>query len=221
MRENLPVQRAQTSPNQKKIILTPNNINPFKLYIMKNLIENYQDAAVYCGTYAKYNDGSIAGEWMKFSDYSNSEEFFTACAELHKDEEDPEYMFQDSEYLPDFLYSESLSETDVDKIYEYLEVAEKLEDADWLGLWNQYCDEMNNGDQVYAFDEEFFEIFFNGTKNAMDAVQKTVFGDVVWSHEYITFDGYANFKTYADADDAIEYSELIPHILENSHAYSL
>lgn len=50
---------------------------------------------IYVGTYAKYNNGSIAGEWLMLSDYANKDEFLAACEELHSDENDPEFMFQD------------------------------------------------------------------------------------------------------------------------------
>jgi antirestriction protein len=61
---------------------------------------------IYVGTYAKYNDGSLFGKWMDLSDYDDLEEFYKACLKLHQDEEDPELMFQDWEYIPDFLISE-------------------------------------------------------------------------------------------------------------------
>jgi antirestriction protein len=63
--------------------------------------------AVYVGTYAKYNDGSIQGEWLDLEDYSDADEFFQACKELHSDEADPEFMFQDWEGIPDGMISES------------------------------------------------------------------------------------------------------------------
>ncbi|MEQ3054471.1 antirestriction protein ArdA, partial [Bacteroides finegoldii] len=46
------------------------------------------EAKVYVGTYAKYNNGSLSGAWLDLSDYSDKEEFYEACRELHKDEED-------------------------------------------------------------------------------------------------------------------------------------
>ena len=55
------------------------------------------EAKVYVGTYGKYNNGSLSGAWLDLSDYSDKEEFYEACRELHKDEEDAEYMFQDWE----------------------------------------------------------------------------------------------------------------------------
>ena len=62
---------------------------------------------IYVGTYAKYNDGSIFGKWFDLSDYSSKEDFLADCAELHKDEADPEFMFQDWEDIPDTFISES------------------------------------------------------------------------------------------------------------------
>lgn len=63
-------------------------------------------AQIYVGTYAKYNEGSIEGAWVDIEGMSE-EEFYEACKELHSDEEDPEYMFQDFEGFPREYYGES------------------------------------------------------------------------------------------------------------------
>lgn len=60
-------------------------------------------ARVYVGTYGKYNAGSIAGKWVDLSDFKNYDQFVKACAEVHKDERDPEFMIQDYEGMPDGL----------------------------------------------------------------------------------------------------------------------
>ena len=65
------------------------------------------EARVYVGTYGKYNNGSLFGAWLDLSDYADKEEFYEACRELHKDEEDAEFMFQDYENIPENLISES------------------------------------------------------------------------------------------------------------------
>ena len=62
--------------------------------------------AVYVGTFAKYNSGSIKGAWIKLEGH-DAETFREACLELHKDEADPELMFQDFEGFPRAFYSES------------------------------------------------------------------------------------------------------------------
>jgi antirestriction protein len=73
---------------------------------------------IYVGTYAKYNAGSIAGAWLDLDDYAGAAEFYTACAALHNDEADPEYMFQDYEGFPRSFYSES---GDINELYEYID----------------------------------------------------------------------------------------------------
>jgi antirestriction protein len=69
--------------------------------------------AIYVGTYAKYNNGSIKGEWMILEGYTDKEDFLAACATLHCDEEDPEFMFQDFEGIPRHLVSESDISSDI------------------------------------------------------------------------------------------------------------
>lgn len=65
---------------------------------------------VYVGTYHKYNCGNLDGQWFNLDDYAGKEDFLRACHELHKDENDPEIMFQDFEEESDWeheFYSES------------------------------------------------------------------------------------------------------------------
>ena len=62
---------------------------------------------VFVGTYRKYNNGSISGDWLDLEDYSDRDEFYLACAELHSEEEDPELMFQDWEDIPGKFIGES------------------------------------------------------------------------------------------------------------------
>jgi antirestriction protein len=78
-------------------------------------------AKLYVGTYAKYNSGSIAGAWLDLEDYRDKEAFFEACKELHKDEADPELMFQDFEGFPKSYYSESSVS---DELFAYLKLSE-------------------------------------------------------------------------------------------------
>lgn len=70
-------------------------------------------ARVYVGTYAKYNSGSLNGKWLTLSDYKDRSEFYAACRELHKDETDPEFMFQDWEGVPSWMIGESHIDAEV------------------------------------------------------------------------------------------------------------
>ena len=63
-------------------------------------------AAVYVGTYAKYNNGSTLGEWVQLANFADKNDFLDYCRELHSDEDEPEFMFQDWESIPDGLVSE-------------------------------------------------------------------------------------------------------------------
>ncbi len=62
--------------------------------------------SIYVGTYAKYNNGSLFGEWVDVTQFSNVDEFYDYCKVLHKDEADPEFMFQDYEGFPEGYVSE-------------------------------------------------------------------------------------------------------------------
>ena len=68
---------------------------------------------IYVGTYAKYNNGSIKGDWLDLEYYGSRDDFYQACAVLHKDEHDPELMFQDWEDIPDKFISESHLDEDI------------------------------------------------------------------------------------------------------------
>jgi antirestriction protein len=79
--------------------------------------------ALYVGTYAKYNAGSLAGQWLQLEDYSSREEFLEACEALHADESSPEIMFQDFEGFPRAWYSESSAPPAI--LWDWLEMDEE------------------------------------------------------------------------------------------------
>jgi antirestriction protein len=71
---------------------------------------------IFVGTYAKYENGSKYGQWLDLTDYSNINEFYKGCKELHSDEDEPEFMFHIWENVPEQFISEShLSE----KYFDY------------------------------------------------------------------------------------------------------
>ena len=86
--------------------------------------------SVYCGTYGKYNNGSLFGLWLDITKFNDYDEFIDVCRQLHADEEDPELMFQDYECFPRELYSESCMDEDTfDKIIEYGELSKDEKEA--------------------------------------------------------------------------------------------
>lgn len=94
------------------------------------------DAAVYCGTYKKYNEGSLNGGWLHLGRYQNGAAFLEACKKLHADESDPEFMYQDSEYLPDEFYSESCIYPEV---FEVIQAIKQM-NSDKQAAFADFCE---------------------------------------------------------------------------------
>lgn len=122
--------------------------------------------ALYCGTYGKYNDGSIQGKWMYLDDYEDADAFLAACYELHDDEYDPELMFQDFENFPECLYDEAMGQKGAERLYEWLQaddreaIAEYLDEVDGLAnpssamdnyLGQLDTDGFRNEDEAYGY----------------------------------------------------------------------
>lgn len=111
--------------------------------------------AVYCGTYGKYNNGSIEGMWIDLTTFIDYDEFIEFCCDLHADEEDPELMFQDYENFPRELYSESCFDEDTfDKIIEYANHSDRDAVDAFLSCYG--IDQLDKFDEVYQgkFDSE-------------------------------------------------------------------
>lgn len=81
---------------------------------------------LYVGTYAKYNNGDLSGAWLDLDRFANAEEFEAACKRIHRDERDPELMFQDVETDPGCDWQEGLySESSIPRDYWTLKAEEK------------------------------------------------------------------------------------------------
>jgi antirestriction protein len=96
---------------------------------MTNVQNCLQNCAIYCGTYAKYNNSSIYGKWFNLSEYGSYDELLEAMHELHEDEQDPEFMFQDYENCELFEKLGLISECHLSpKIYD---IAEQINDSEY------------------------------------------------------------------------------------------
>lgn len=104
-------------------------------------------ARLYVGTYAKYNSGSIAGKWLDLEDYADVDDFLQACADLHSDEHDPEFMFQDFEGFPKAFYSECSVNP---KIFEWLALDE--DDQKKVAAYMEYVGSHYDFDIAHAVD---------------------------------------------------------------------
>ena len=116
------------------------------------------EARVYVGTYGKYNNGSLFGAWLDLSDYSDKEEFYEACRELHKDEEDAEYMFQDWENVPECLIGESWISENFFTLRDAVEDLGDTEQEAFFVWCNYKCHDLSEEDAddlIRAFQDEY------------------------------------------------------------------
>lgn len=150
---------------------------------------------LYCGTYGKYNNGSIKGKWMDMTEYETAEDFFKACAELHSDEDDPEFMFQDFECFPENLYSESMSTKDVEPILAYAKL-----DAEQRELVADFTEATGSGIDSYDIEQIEGALVFTADPDSWDSIEEQ------YGYEYADscmdipehVRPYFNFKSYGE-----------------------
>ena len=141
---------------------------------------------VYVGTYRKYNEGSIAGEWLELEDYDSRADFYEACRELHSDEADPELMFQDWEEIPEKYITESSIDEDL---------------WDWLKLPEH--------------EREIASIYFDDVdqsaepKQAIEAYEGEYDSDEDWAREFWESTGMAD-EIPKFAQNYIDYKSFAP-----------
>lgn len=101
--------------------------------------ETHKDTiSVYCGTFGKYAAGSLAGEWVDLSQFAHMDEFMEYIRNLHKDEADPEFMFQD---IDNETLLPSRGEPDLYDIARFIDFLQLDEvDRDILAGWVEVND---------------------------------------------------------------------------------
>lgn len=100
-----------------------------------------------------------------------------------------------------------------DKIKQALK---NLSPEDKIELHNLRSSEEKRGeDNIYPNDEDFFNTFYSN--DVFGAVQRAVYGDYNPHHDYVTFDGYANLKSFEtfDLDKYISDDEIAEFLNEN------
>lgn len=154
------------------------------------------EVKIYVGTYAKYNNGSIFGEWLTLSDYSDLSEFYDACRELHKDEEDPEFMFQDYE-TPD-IFKNAISESGINQ--DIFKLAEALEgkDIDMISAYVSLMGEKLTPELIEQAEERFHGQFDSYTDLAEDYAEQTgMLSEVPESiQRYFDFEAFGRDLSY-------------------------
>jgi len=163
---------------------------------------------IYVGTYEKYNNGSIAGAWVDFENMTKSE-FYEAIKELHKDEEDPEFMFQD--YEVPAAFDKLVSEHGIDD--EFFDVRDwyNEQDENTQQAFDSFVNVGNDPDPErfedayvgqYDSEAEFAEQQaeeMGDLDNVPDYIKNGIDWEIVWNSglrfDYDFEDGYV-FKNY-------------------------
>ena len=137
---------------------------------------------IYVGTYAKYNAGSLKGQWLDLEDYNTYDDFMTACRELHADEDDPEIMFQDFENIPREFGGECYIKPE---FWDYMncDIDDSVKEA-YMYLFDEWNEERCNDTYIGEFD--------NRTRMAKYLVDELgMLGEIPESLQYyIDYDAY-------------------------------
>lgn len=152
-------------------------------------------ARIYCGTYAKYNDGSLDGKWFDLEDYADKDDFMEACQTFHdrnnpQDEDgvpiqaEHEFMFQDQEGIPSGFIGESWIDAE---FWDYMNhEADEGAKAAYMACFNEW-----DGDK---FNERYRGEFDSWEAMAEEFAEETGMLDEIPENlrYYFDFERYAN-----------------------------
>jgi len=112
---------------------------------------------IFCGTYGKYSSGSLNGTWIDLEECPSKDAFLEKCREYHKDEADPEFMFNAHEGVPSQFMGESWID---EKFWDYLnsDIDDDVKKA-YMELFNEWNEDWcNDGYQgKFRSDEDYAE----------------------------------------------------------------
>jgi len=105
---------------------------------MTTQIIEQKELRVYVGTFGKYNKGSLYGKWLNIKDYKTVDDFYKACEQLHSNEYDSEFMFQDWEYIPnkfigggwidpklfELIHHPDMEHIDINTLFDFLDCSD-------------------------------------------------------------------------------------------------
>lgn len=178
------------------------------------------NAALYVGTYKKYNEGSIFGKWLTLSDYENKEEFLKACRELHKDEKDPEFMFQDWENIPERLCGECWISS---KYWDLLHACEDMDEeeteifCEWLDYKGYSLEDYEAADLVERFKDSHCGDFCDDS--GWEPLKNYAYDNAAeWLG--ISYDEWERISSYIDYDGIARNMDIEGYFEINGHIFS-
>lgn len=151
---------------------------------------------VFVSNLAKYNDGELTGQWTTLP-----------VEDVNKDILEPIDAVGKEWFISDYEAPFKIGE--YDNLYALNELAEALEDYDTIeDVYNALDDREATGcEDVYDFDDEFFDTMFLSKQEVARAV---FFGDIHnWLDPYIFLNRCGNCESMTEYD----YQEML-----NNHA---
>jgi len=157
---------------------------------------------VYCGTYGKYNSGSLKGEWIDLLDFGCKEDFYEYCEDLHSDERDPELMFQDWECEVRHLISESWV---IPKIWEIGELDEYKQKQLYIYM------EATGADLEEALDryEDMFYFHRDNTRETMEQLHPQIQEIMDMNLDFVTISPqrFQDMHTRVEIDNEVYFCD--------------
>lgn len=136
---------------------------------MTKLTNCLDTASIYCGTYAKHNNGSLYGKWLNLADYSDYEDLLKAMRELHGDEDDPEFMLQDHENCELFEKLGLIGENFLSP--EIYEIAEQINESEYyIEVYEACLDNLGKVD-FQSLDEYINNFYYGEFSSDEDFIQ--------------------------------------------------
>lgn len=150
--------------------------------------------ALYVGTYGKYNDGDISGQWVDVASFDDYDDFIDYCLRLHADERDPELIYQDFQYFPRQLYSESgFGEEEFDAIKAYSELDDDERDAfdAYISIFDNYDVEEFHEKYIGQFSsDQDLAYYLIDTYGGLDELPRETL------ENYFDYDGYGRDASF-------------------------
>lgn len=156
-----------------------------------------ENLRIYVGTYKKYNEGSLYGAWLDLEDYSDFDELMDAMRTLHKDEESPEFMFQDYECSEVFTDLGMISESYIsDEIYDVIAAIENSAYNEEIIEAYTYCTNIHGRD-IDDLISEIEDCYLGEYESDIDFAQERLEEDIPDNFpSYISIDWESTARTF-------------------------
>ncbi len=92
------------------------------------------------------------------------------------------------------------------------EAFESMDDHSLIAIHNEHCREVGSEDEIHDNDDEFFDMMFSKT---LEAVRAICYGEYRYTDDYVQFNGYGNLESTSNPLDFIDIDELVNVTVDN------